>query len=141
MVLQGTQRGSHTFKIATSTCCPLLPGDISTDMLVCFEKIIIVFTICFWSILTQLSLRCQAWIETEYGHHNILNAGGSRTAESSIFSYDEVSLSDAGGGNKQESTYLYIQMEYCPRCVSFCSCAPRKFVLLFLHYFFYYVRN
>eukprot|EP00267_Zea_mays_P050960 XP_020403837.1 eIF-2-alpha kinase GCN2 isoform X3 [Zea mays] len=57
----------------------------------------------------------QAWIETEYGHHNILNAGGSCTAESSIFSYDEVSLSDAGGGNKQESTYLYIQMEYCPR--------------------------
>lgn len=57
----------------------------------------------------------QAWIETEYGHHHILNVGGSRTAESSIFSYDDVSLSDAGGGNKQESTYLYIQMEYCPR--------------------------
>ncbi|KAG2567098.1 hypothetical protein PVAP13_7NG220600 [Panicum virgatum] len=57
----------------------------------------------------------QAWVETEYGHHNILNAGGSRTAESSIFSYDDISLSDAGGGNKQESTYLYIQMEYCPR--------------------------
>jgi hypothetical protein len=90
----------------------------------------------FCPILTQLSLRCQAWIETEYGHHNILNAGGSRTAESSIFSYDEVSLSDAGGGNKLESTYLYIQMEYCPRCVSFCSCELRKFVLLFLHYFF-----
>ncbi|KAJ1271678.1 hypothetical protein BS78_06G144600 [Paspalum vaginatum] len=57
----------------------------------------------------------QAWIETEYGHHNILNAGGSRTAESSIFSYDDVSLSDAGGGNRHESKYLYIQMEYCPR--------------------------
>ncbi|TKW05167.1 hypothetical protein SEVIR_7G157200v4 [Setaria viridis] len=57
----------------------------------------------------------QAWVETEYGHHDILNAGGSRTAESSIFSYDDISLSDAGGGNKQESTYLYIQMEYCPR--------------------------
>ncbi|PAN38837.1 hypothetical protein PAHAL_7G201600 [Panicum hallii] len=57
----------------------------------------------------------QAWVETEYGHRNILNAGGSRTAESSIFSYDDISLSDAGGGNKQESTYLYIQMEYCPR--------------------------
>ncbi|XP_062226036.1 eIF-2-alpha kinase GCN2 [Phragmites australis] len=57
----------------------------------------------------------QAWVETEYGHHHVLNAGGSRTAESSIFSYDDISLSDAGGGNKQESTYLYIQMEYCPR--------------------------
>ncbi|CAN6235470.1 unnamed protein product [Urochloa humidicola] len=57
----------------------------------------------------------QAWVETEYGHHDILNAGGSHTAESSIFSYDDISLSDAGGGNKQESTYLYIQMEYCPR--------------------------
>nr|CAB3487479.1 unnamed protein product [Digitaria exilis] len=57
----------------------------------------------------------QAWVETEYGHHNILNAGGSRTAESSIFSYDDISLSDASGGNKEESTYLYIQMEYCPR--------------------------
>ncbi|TVU15418.1 hypothetical protein EJB05_38939 [Eragrostis curvula] len=57
----------------------------------------------------------QAWVETEYGHHDILNAGGSRTAESSMFSYEDISLSDAGGGNKQESTYLYIQMEYCPR--------------------------
>ncbi|KAL6650949.1 hypothetical protein ACP70R_009874 [Stipagrostis hirtigluma subsp. patula] len=57
----------------------------------------------------------QAWVETEYGHHHVLNAGGSRTAESSMFSYDDISLSDAGGGNKQESTYLYIQMEYCPR--------------------------
>ncbi|KAK3142214.1 hypothetical protein QOZ80_4BG0343710 [Eleusine coracana subsp. coracana] len=32
-----------------------------------------------------------------------------------MFSYEDISLSDAGGGNKQESTYLYIQMEYCPR--------------------------
>lgn len=32
-----------------------------------------------------------------------------------MYSYDNISLSDAGGGNKQESTYLYIQMEYCPR--------------------------
>ncbi|KQJ83323.1 eIF-2-alpha kinase GCN2 isoform X2 [Brachypodium distachyon] len=57
----------------------------------------------------------QAWVETEYGHHHVLNTGGSRTAESSMFSYDDISLSDAGAGNKQESTYLYIQMEYCPR--------------------------
>ena len=81
----------------------------------------------------HLSLRCQAWVETEYGHHNILNAGGSRTAESSIFSYDDISLSDAGGGNKQESTYLYIQMEYCPRCVSLRSYALSKAVLRSLH--------
>ncbi|KAG8082505.1 hypothetical protein GUJ93_ZPchr0014g47605 [Zizania palustris] len=57
----------------------------------------------------------QAWVETEYGQHHVLNAAGSRTAESSMYSYDDVSFSDAGGGNKQESTYLYIQMEYCPR--------------------------
>ena len=81
----------------------------------------------------------QAWVETEYGHHNILNAGGSRTAESSIFSYDDISLSDAGGGNKQESTYLYIQMEYCPRCVSLCSYALSKVVLRSLHHFFFLI--
>ena len=81
-------------------------------------------------------IEMQAWVETEYGHHNILNAGGSRTAESSIFSYDDISLSDAGGGNKQESTYLYIQMEYCPRCVSLCSYALSKVVLWSLHHFF-----
>ena len=46
-------------------------------------------------------IEMQAWVETEYGHHNILNAGGSRTAESSIFSYDDISLSDAGGGNSR----------------------------------------
>uniref|UniRef100_A0A0E0KS85 non-specific serine/threonine protein kinase n=1 Tax=Oryza punctata TaxID=4537 RepID=A0A0E0KS85_ORYPU len=57
----------------------------------------------------------QAWVETEYGQHHVLNAAGSRTAESSMYSYEDISLSDAGGGNKQESTYLYIQMEYCPR--------------------------
>ncbi|KAF2934681.1 hypothetical protein DAI22_04g180900 [Oryza sativa Japonica Group] len=57
----------------------------------------------------------QAWVETEYGQHHVLNAAGSCTAESSMYSYDNISLSDAGGGNKQESTYLYIQMEYCPR--------------------------
>ncbi|XP_020151752.1 eIF-2-alpha kinase GCN2 isoform X1 [Aegilops tauschii subsp. strangulata] len=57
----------------------------------------------------------QAWVETEYGQHNVVNTGGSRTAESSMYSFDEISLSDAGAGNKQECTYLYIQMEYCPR--------------------------
>ncbi|KAM0911847.1 hypothetical protein ACQ4PT_013200 [Festuca glaucescens] len=56
-----------------------------------------------------------AWVETEYGHHHVLNTGASRTAESSLYSFDDISLSDAGAGNKQESTYLYIQMEYCPR--------------------------
>lgn len=48
-----------------------------------------------------------------------MNTGGSRTAESSMYSFDEISLSDAGAGNKQESTYLYIQMEYCPRYVQY----------------------
>lgn len=57
----------------------------------------------------------QAWVETEYGHHHVLNTGASRTADSSLHSFDDISLSDAGAGNKQESTYLYIQMEYCPR--------------------------
>nr|CAB3484962.1 unnamed protein product [Digitaria exilis] len=72
----------------------------------------------------------QAWVETEYGHHNILNAGGSRTAESSIFSYDDISLSDASGGNKEESTYLYIQMEYCPRYVQYVMISRTKFLKL-----------
>jgi translation initiation factor 2-alpha kinase 4 len=59
-------------------------------------------------------LTCQAWAETEYGHHHALNTGASHTAESSFYSFDDISLSDVGG-NKQESTYLYIKMEYCPR--------------------------
>ncbi|EMS62264.1 putative serine/threonine-protein kinase GCN2 [Triticum urartu] len=34
----------------------------------------------------------QAWVETEYGQHNVVNTGGSRTAESSMYSFDEISL-------------------------------------------------
>jgi translation initiation factor 2-alpha kinase 4 len=67
--------------------------------------------------LLPASLTCQAWVETEYGHHHVLNTGASRTADSSLYSFDDISLSDSGAGNKQESTYLYIQMEYCPRYV------------------------
>ncbi|KAK3012844.1 hypothetical protein RJ639_010344, partial [Escallonia herrerae] len=58
----------------------------------------------------------QAWFETgvtgSYGD----GALGSKTAMSSTFGYKDSSSADLNGHeNKLESTYLYIQMEYCPR--------------------------
>ncbi|PON64016.1 Tyrosine-protein kinase, partial [Parasponia andersonii] len=58
----------------------------------------------------------QAWFETgitgSYGDAT----WGSRTAASSTFSFTRTSSADAlGQDTKLESTYLYIQMEYCPR--------------------------
>ncbi|XP_010469355.1 PREDICTED: eIF-2-alpha kinase GCN2 isoform X2 [Camelina sativa] len=58
----------------------------------------------------------QAWFETgvadPYGGAN----WGSKTAGSSMFSYSgAVSTEIPEQDNKLESTYLYIQMEYCPR--------------------------
>ncbi|KAE9620442.1 hypothetical protein Lal_00019286 [Lupinus albus] len=58
----------------------------------------------------------QAWFETgvvdSYGDA----AWGSTTPLSSTFSYKAASTTDALGHEIQlESTYLYIQMEYCPR--------------------------
>ncbi|CAL9184454.1 eIF-2-alpha kinase GCN2-like isoform X2 [Musa acuminata AAA Group] len=57
----------------------------------------------------------QAWFETEYGNNNVDITCGSRTAESISYSYIGTSSADATGENRKESTYLYIQMEYCPR--------------------------
>ncbi|KAH1047144.1 hypothetical protein J1N35_037928 [Gossypium stocksii] len=57
----------------------------------------------------------QAWFETGVANSFGDNACGSETATSSTFSKG-VDLTDVPGKeNKLESTYLYIQMEYCPR--------------------------
>lgn len=56
----------------------------------------------------------QAWFETGVIDSYVDSIWGSRTAESSGFSYKGASQAD-GHENKLESTYLYIQMEYCPR--------------------------
>ncbi|KAM5570160.1 eIF-2-alpha kinase GCN2 [Rosa sericea] len=58
----------------------------------------------------------QAWFETGgVGAHGDIT-WGSRTAASSTFSFKGTSSADdLGNENKLESTYLYIQMEYCPR--------------------------
>ncbi|XP_042985524.1 eIF-2-alpha kinase GCN2 isoform X3 [Carya illinoinensis] len=58
----------------------------------------------------------QAWFETGVVSSFGDTTGGSMTAASSSFSYLGTSSVDAlGHENKLESTYLYIQMEYCPR--------------------------
>lgn len=57
----------------------------------------------------------QAWFET--GVVGIFgdSTWGSATAASSTFSYKGESSAGVGQENKLESTYLYIQMEFCPR--------------------------
>lgn len=57
----------------------------------------------------------QAWFET--GAVGIFgdSTWGSATAASSTFSYKGASSAGVGQENKLESTYLYIQMEFCPR--------------------------
>lgn len=58
----------------------------------------------------------QAWFETGVADSYGDPASGSRTTMSSTFSYQAASSNDAiGRENQLESTYLYIQMEYCPR--------------------------
>ncbi|KAF5733896.1 Kinase family protein isoform 2 [Tripterygium wilfordii] len=58
----------------------------------------------------------QAWFETGITGPFGDTARGSITAVSSTFSFRDSSVSDnPGQENKSESTYLYIQMEYCPR--------------------------
>ncbi|WOL01283.1 eIF-2-alpha kinase GCN2 isoform X1 [Canna indica] len=57
----------------------------------------------------------QAWFETEYGDGNLDSASGSRTVDSFSLSYLGASSADGTGEHRMESTYLYIQMEYCPR--------------------------
>ncbi|KAK2982572.1 hypothetical protein RJ640_001292, partial [Escallonia rubra] len=57
----------------------------------------------------------QAWFETGVAGSYGDGALGSKTAMSSTFSYKDSSSADLSGHeNKLESTYLYIQMEYCP---------------------------
>ncbi|KAK6776172.1 hypothetical protein RDI58_027173 [Solanum bulbocastanum] len=58
----------------------------------------------------------QAWFETGINVSCDDSSCGSRTVVSSSFTYVDGSVSDhLGQENKLESTYLYIQMEYCPR--------------------------
>eukprot|EP00268_Persea_americana_P003306 TRINITY_DN10996_c0_g1_i6.p1 TRINITY_DN10996_c0_g1~~TRINITY_DN10996_c0_g1_i6.p1 ORF type:complete len:1275 (-),score=277.01 TRINITY_DN10996_c0_g1_i6:717-4541(-) len=58
----------------------------------------------------------QAWFETEVGGYYGDTTSGSWTARSSTRSYKGESSTNAhSDDSKQESTYLYIQMEYCPR--------------------------
>ena len=58
----------------------------------------------------------QAWFETGVAVSYGDVSGGSWTAVSSTFSYKGASSAEVTGQeNDLESTYLYIQMEYCPR--------------------------
>lgn len=58
----------------------------------------------------------QAWYETGVPDSYGEASWGSMTPLSSTFSYKGVNASDTlDHENKLESTYLYIQMEYCPR--------------------------
>ncbi|XP_051116780.1 eIF-2-alpha kinase GCN2 [Andrographis paniculata] len=58
----------------------------------------------------------QAWYETGVVSSIGNMMCGSKTGASSSFGYkDTVSSDQFGNENKSESTYLYIQMEYCPR--------------------------
>ncbi|KAK9997208.1 hypothetical protein SO802_021894 [Lithocarpus litseifolius] len=58
----------------------------------------------------------QAWFETGVASSYGDTTGDSATAASSTFSYLGTNSVDAvGQENKIESTFLYIQMEYCPR--------------------------
>ncbi|KAJ4844021.1 eukaryotic translation initiation factor 2-alpha kinase [Turnera subulata] len=57
----------------------------------------------------------QAWFETGVAGSCDDTTWGSGTAASSTFSHIGASSTEAGLDNRLESTYLYIQMEYCPR--------------------------
>lgn len=56
----------------------------------------------------------QAWFETG-AIGNFADSWDSSTAASSTFSFRGASSADMGQESKLDSTYLYIQMEYCPR--------------------------
>ncbi|WCJ41344.1 protein kinase family protein [Euphorbia peplus] len=57
----------------------------------------------------------QAWFETGVVDSFGDSTWDSSTAASSTFSYRGTNSADIGQDNKFGSTYLYIQMEYCPR--------------------------
>ncbi|KAL6548564.1 eukaryotic translation initiation factor 2-alpha kinase [Orobanche gracilis] len=62
------------------------------------------------------SARCKAWYETGVAKNLANTTLDSITGMSSSFSYKDTCSSDQSGHeNRLESTYLYIQMEYCPR--------------------------
>ncbi|KAL6528004.1 hypothetical protein OROHE_014954 [Orobanche hederae] len=62
------------------------------------------------------SARCKAWYETGVAKNLANTTLDSKTGMSSSFSYKDTCSSDQSGHeNRLESTYLYIQMEYCPR--------------------------
>ena len=73
----------------------------------------------------------QAWFETGVSGSFGDTTWGSMTPASSSFSYKGASSADVNvHENKLESTYLYIQMEYCPRY---------SFSFNFFMRFFFYV--
>ncbi|KAI0496268.1 hypothetical protein KFK09_022582 [Dendrobium nobile] len=58
----------------------------------------------------------QAWVETDIGSFHGETTCGSRTVDGFSGSYLDGSFTSASvPDNRLESTYLYIQMEYCPR--------------------------
>ncbi|KAM7486980.1 hypothetical protein LguiA_002989 [Lonicera macranthoides] len=58
----------------------------------------------------------QAWFETGLAGGYSDSVYGSKTAVSSSFTFNDSNPAEViGHENKLESTYLYIQMEYCPR--------------------------
>ncbi|KAK8958666.1 putative serine/threonine-protein kinase GCN2 [Platanthera guangdongensis] len=58
----------------------------------------------------------QAWVETDISNYHGETTCGSMTAESFTGSFLDASVTSASvPDNRLESTYLYIQMEYCPR--------------------------
>ncbi|KAI6699187.1 hypothetical protein NL676_019306 [Syzygium grande] len=58
----------------------------------------------------------QAWFETGVaGSHGDVALGSMTAASSTISGWKTSSIDVYGQDNKLESTYLYIQMEYCPR--------------------------
>lgn len=64
----------------------------------------------------KISETFQAWSEAGVSDSYGEAAWGSTTPLSSTFSYKGASATDTlDHENKLESTYLYIQMEYCPR--------------------------
>lgn len=67
-------------------------------------------------LICNICKHFQAWFETGIiGAHGDTTLGSMTTA-STTFSFKGTNSADAlGNENKLESTYLYIQMEYCPR--------------------------
>ena len=97
---------------------------IWTDLIICyFTQLLsrLIWT-SFISVIVVLhdgsnsGTNLQAWFERGIPGSHGDTTWGSRTAASSTFSFTKTGSADAlGQDSKLESTYLYIQMEYCPR--------------------------